>query len=89
LRVRPIRLFDLRIRVAECPESGAKATALQTLARLSGILEPREVFGLRRVHRRFFSSRPLKLILAAAVFLRPPERGLSQSAACGRSNALA
>jgi len=33
-------------------ESGAEATALQTLARPSGISAFREAFGLRRVHRR-------------------------------------
>jgi len=43
------------------PESGAEATALQTLTRLSGIFvfEPREAFGLRRVYRRFQSARGL------------------------------
>ena len=41
------------MRVAEHPESGAKATALQTLARLPDVLESREAFGLRRVHRRY------------------------------------
>jgi hypothetical protein len=34
-------------------KSGAEATALQTLARRPGALEPREAFGVRRVHRRF------------------------------------
>ena len=38
---------------ALAPESVAKATALQTLARLPRILEPRAASGLRRVHRRF------------------------------------
>jgi hypothetical protein len=35
------------------PESGAEATALQTLARPLDITELREAFGLRRVYRRF------------------------------------
>jgi hypothetical protein len=35
------------------PQSGAEATALQTLARLLVVLEFREASGLRRVHRRF------------------------------------
>jgi hypothetical protein len=34
------------------PESGAKVTALQTLARLSVISKSREAFELRRVYRR-------------------------------------
>jgi hypothetical protein len=34
-------------------ESGAEATAIQTLARLSNGSSPREASGLRRVHRRF------------------------------------
>jgi hypothetical protein len=34
-------------------KSGAKATAVQTLARLSGSPKFREASGLRRVHRRF------------------------------------
>ena len=33
-------------------QSGAKATAVQTL-RDFFVVEPREAFGLRRVHRRF------------------------------------
>ena len=37
-------------------ESGAKATAVQTLTRLPDVLEPREASGLRRVHRRFSRS---------------------------------
>jgi hypothetical protein len=37
-------------------ESGAEATALQTLARPPNITEPREAFGLRRVHRRLSSG---------------------------------
>jgi hypothetical protein len=39
-------------------KSGAKATALQTLARPPSIFELREAFGLRRVHRRFCPNRP-------------------------------
>jgi hypothetical protein len=39
--------------VAAGHESGAEATALQTLARLTDIYELRGAFGLRRVHRRF------------------------------------
>src|ERR1017187_10190265 len=35
------------------PQSGAKATAVQTLTRRSGVSGPREASGLRRVHRRF------------------------------------
>jgi hypothetical protein len=38
------------------PESGAEATALQTLVRRPSIPEPREAFGLRRVHRRYCAS---------------------------------
>jgi hypothetical protein len=34
-------------------ESGAEATAVQTLARGTSVLELREAFGLRRVYRRF------------------------------------
>ena len=34
-------------------QSGAEATALQTLARLPGGLKFREAFGVRRVHRLF------------------------------------
>jgi len=34
-------------------ESGAKATAVQTLSRMLDALELREASGLRRVHRRF------------------------------------
>jgi hypothetical protein len=36
-----------------CIESGAEATALQTLTRLPGILEIREASGVRPVYRRF------------------------------------
>jgi len=39
-------------------QSGAKATALQTLSRLPDILEYRKASGLRRVHRRFSINRP-------------------------------
>jgi hypothetical protein len=47
-------IYDLRFasRLARA-ESGAKATAVQTLSRRLDALEPREAFGLRRVHRRF------------------------------------
>ena len=38
------------------PESGAEATALQTLARLPDITELREASGLRRVYRRYCAS---------------------------------
>jgi hypothetical protein len=34
-------------------ESGAEATAVQTLARLLIVAKTREASGLRRVHRRF------------------------------------
>ena len=37
--------------------SGAEATALQMLARLPGVDEPRDASGLRRVHRRFSPER--------------------------------
>jgi hypothetical protein len=37
-------------------ESGAKATALQTLSRPTSGFEPREASGLRRVHRRFLNA---------------------------------
>jgi hypothetical protein len=42
-------------------ESGAEATAVQTLARGLGVLELREAFGLRRVHRRFCGCRVVRL----------------------------
>ena len=42
-------------------ESGAEATAVQTLARGPGILELREAFGVRRVHRRFGCCRVVRL----------------------------
>jgi hypothetical protein len=35
------------------PKSGAKATALQTLARIAQRLKPRGACGVRRVHRHF------------------------------------
>lgn len=35
------------------PESGAEATAVQTLRRRPCVREPCEASGLRRVHRRF------------------------------------
>jgi hypothetical protein len=38
-------------------ESGAKATALQTLSRLPSVHKPREASGLRRVYRRSFPER--------------------------------
>ena len=37
----------------DVPQRGAEATALPTLARLPGAFDPREAFGVRRVHRRF------------------------------------
>ena len=40
-----------------CDQSGAKATALQTLARWTGARELREASGVRRVHRRFSPER--------------------------------
>ena len=38
------------------PKSGAEATAVQTLARLSVAIAPREASGVRRVYRRFGSG---------------------------------
>ena len=75
--IQPCRAGPLRFRFAIIalkssahPESGAKATALQTLARLPGICELREAFGLppssdfgvtsRRIHRRSHSPMPLR-----------------------------
>ena len=47
-------IYDLRFtNRAACAESGAEATAVQTLTRLPGLTKPREASGLRRVHRRF------------------------------------
>jgi hypothetical protein len=48
-------IADLRFTSHSAPraESGAKATAVQTLSRMLDTLEPREASGLRRVHRRF------------------------------------
>jgi hypothetical protein len=37
-----------------------KATAVQTLTRPPDFSIPREAFGLRRIHRRFFPSPPLR-----------------------------
>jgi alpha-glucosidase (family GH31 glycosyl hydrolase) len=50
--------------------SGAKATAIQTLSRLPWITERREASGLRRVHRRFRMREAvtLRLVLLLAVF---------------------
>src|ERR1017187_1257208 len=42
-------------------QSGAKATAGQTLARPLGISTTREAFGLRRVHRRFLPQSAITL----------------------------
>jgi hypothetical protein len=49
-----LTIYDLRFtsRLARA-ESGAKATAVQTLSRVLDALEPRKASGLRRVHRRF------------------------------------
>jgi hypothetical protein len=44
------------------PESGAKATAVQTLARPPGSFKLREASGLRRVHRRFSPTAHPKMI---------------------------
>jgi hypothetical protein len=47
-------IYDLRFTSRSArAESGAKATAVQTLSRMLGALEPREMSGRRRVHRRF------------------------------------
>jgi hypothetical protein len=47
-------IYDLRFtNRAACAESGAEATAVQTLSRILDALDPREASGLRRVHRRF------------------------------------
>ena len=53
------------------PESGAKATALQTLTRPPGIFASREAFGLRRVHRRFSPGRPSQTGFRKRVPFRP------------------
>ena len=44
--------------VPRADKSGAKVTAVQTLARLPGNPKFREAFGLRRVHRRFSPGLP-------------------------------
>ena len=46
-------------------ESGAKATAVQTLSRLPGVCELREASGLRRVHRRFLICLSALILLVA------------------------
>ena len=54
-------IYDLRYTSrAPCVESGAEATALQTLTRLPGILEIREASGVRPVYRRFVSGSTTK-----------------------------
>ena len=50
-------ICDLRFtRRLSVIESGAKATAVQTLSRPSNACGWREAFGRRRVHRRFFAD---------------------------------
>jgi alpha-glucosidase/alpha-D-xyloside xylohydrolase len=55
-------------------ESGAKATAVQTLSRPPDISAPREAFGLRRVHRRFRfrDAEALNLMLLGVVLFICP-----------------
>ncbi len=59
-----MRVFgDMTILSVFSSESGAEATAVQTLPRPSRAAKPRGASGLRRVHRRFWG-----LILSALVF---------------------
>jgi hypothetical protein len=51
-----------------------EATALQTLARSPSIFAPREAFGLRRVHHRFFPGRPSQTDFGSGSFLGPARK---------------